>query len=106
MMKKEGIPVGVVWGQKDNNSWREASNPLLYDAGVGKKPAYYGVRSALRHRVLEKEKEIETGIEELKDGKVEEWKEGWHTLDGQPLNGEPTESGIYIKSGKKIVVGM
>lgn len=52
-MKKEGIPVGVVWGLKDNNSWREASNPLLYDAGVGKKPAYYGVRSALRHRVLE-----------------------------------------------------
>ena len=67
MMKKEGIPVGgmkgvitdivlnndncpnlVVWGLKDNNSWREASNPLLYDAGVGKKPAYYGVRSALR----------------------------------------------------------
>ena len=106
VLNNDNCPNLVVWGLKDNNSWREASNPLLYDAGVGKKPAYYGVRSALRHRVLEKEKEIETGIEELKDGKVEEWKEGWHTLDGQPLNGEPTEPGIYIKSGKKIVVGM
>ena len=65
-----------------------------------------GMKGRNKKTVLEKEKEIETGIEELKDGKVEEWKEGWHTLDGQPLNGEPTEPGIYIKSGKKIVVGM
>ena len=105
MLNHDNCPSMVIWGLKDNNSWRESSNPLLYDAGVGKKPAYYGVRSALRHRVIEKEKEEENRIEELMDGMVEEWKDSWFTLDGRSLSGEPTAPGIYIKSGKKIMIG-
>jgi len=42
----------VIWGVKDNDSWRSSSNPLLYNAGESKKPAWYAVRSALRHHTL------------------------------------------------------
>ena len=30
--------------------------------------------------------------------------DGWFTLDGRRLNGEPTEKGIYIHQGRKVVV--
>ena len=30
-------------------------------------------------------------------------REGWYTLDGIKLNGEPTKKGIYIYNGKKVV---
>ena len=29
--------------------------------------------------------------------------ENWYTIDGVKLNGEPTQKGIYIKNGKKVV---
>jgi hypothetical protein len=50
----------VIWGIKDNDSWRQASSPLLYTAGLDRKPAWYAVRSALRHRVLS-----DTGIHDV-----------------------------------------
>ena len=30
--------------------------------------------------------------------------DGWYTLDGRKLSGKPTQKGIYIKDGKKMVV--
>ncbi len=52
VLNNDNCPSMVIWGVKDNDSWRTSSNPLLYDSGMGKKPAWYGVRSALRHRTL------------------------------------------------------
>ncbi len=52
VLNNDNCPNMVIWGLKDNNSWRD-SNPLLYTAGLGRKPAWKAVRSALRHRVLE-----------------------------------------------------
>ena len=60
-MKKEGIPVGVVWGLKDNNSWRD-SNPLLYNAALQRKSAWYAVRPALRHRTL-----VDTPVSQIQE---------------------------------------
>lgn len=31
-------------------------------------------------------------------------KGNWYTLDGQRLNSQPTQKGIYINNGKKIVI--
>ncbi|MBQ9559675.1 MAG: hypothetical protein IJV08_06790, partial [Bacteroidaceae bacterium] len=31
-------------------------------------------------------------------------KEAWYTLDGRRLNGKPSQRGIYIGNGKKIVI--
>ena len=31
-------------------------------------------------------------------------KDGWYTLNGVKLQGVPTEKGIYIRNGKKMVI--
>ena len=56
VLNNDNCPNLVIWGIKDNDSWRTASNPLLYDSGLGRKKAWYAVRSALRHRCLQQEK--------------------------------------------------
>ena len=46
-----------------------------------------------------------TAISEVKAGEFQEVKtDGWYTIDGIKLRGAPTEKGIYINNGKKIVV--
>nr|WP_225097482.1 non-reducing end alpha-L-arabinofuranosidase family hydrolase [Streptomyces sp. CoH27] len=37
----------TVWGIRDSDSWRTGENPLLFDAGGNKKPAYSAVLTAL-----------------------------------------------------------
>ncbi|GAA2504628.1 non-reducing end alpha-L-arabinofuranosidase family hydrolase [Streptomyces longisporus] len=37
----------TVWGIRDSDSWRTGENPLLFDAGGNKKPAYGAVLTAL-----------------------------------------------------------
>ncbi|MBW8798184.1 MAG: endo-1,4-beta-xylanase [Streptomyces sp.] len=37
----------TVWGIRDSDSWRTGENPLLFDAGGDKKPAYSAVLTAL-----------------------------------------------------------
>lgn len=102
VLNNDNCPSLVIWGLKDNNSWREASHPLLYDAGLGKKPAYYGVRSALRHRVLEAEKEI--GIETVQHNTFPNSSKV-HDLSGRQISPLHLTPGIYIKEGKKFIVG-
>lgn len=79
---------------------------LFYDAGVGKKPAYYGVRSALRHRIIEKD----TAIKELspvnwlrraKGSQLSTHNSSWYTLDGRRLKGKPKMQGFFIQGGIK-----
>ena len=40
------------------------------------------------------------------ESKTADWRtnDGWYTLDGRKLNARPTQKGIYINKGKKIVV--
>ena len=46
-----------------------------------------------------------TAISEVKAGEFQEVKtDGWYTIDGIKLQTAPTEKGIYINNGKKIVV--
>lgn len=103
MLKNDNCPNLVIWGLKDNNSWREPSNPLLYTAGLARKPAWYAVRSALRHNKIMEE---QTGIEKIVNGKLSNgtYIEGWYTLDGRALSGQPTQPGIYITNGKKFII--
>ena len=42
----------------------------------------------------------DTGMEDL----VADKEEVWHTLQGIRLSGRPTERGVYIRNGKKVMV--
>jgi hypothetical protein len=73
---------------------------LLYTSGLGKKKAWYSVRSALRHRFLEKE---QTGIKPFSVNHVND-KNTVYDLSGRRVNTENLRPGVYIKAGKKISI--
>ena len=73
------------------------SNPLLYDSGMGKKPAWYAVRSALRHRTLA------SGIGAVRQDGITT-NSTVYTLDGRRVNAESLQPGLYIQNGQKVVV--
>lgn len=98
VLDNDNCPSMVVWGIKDNDSWRTNSNPLLYDSGMGKKPAWYAVRSALRHRVLQP-----AGIGSVCSYAIVP-NSSVYSLDGRRVNASNLQSGLYIKNGKKVVV--
>ena len=51
-LRNDNCPSMLVWGISDNHSWRQNS-PLLFDAGLKPKAAYYNVHAQLR-RAAEK----------------------------------------------------
>lgn len=99
VLNNNNCPNMVIWGLKDNNSWRESSNPLLYTSGIGKKPAWYAVRSAMRHRTL-----IDTGIHSSVWENVGTQDTILYDLLGRRINGK-VSNGLYItKEGRKVIV--
>ena len=97
-MNNDNCPTMIVWGIKDNDSWRSSSNPLLYTAGLAKKKAWYAVRSALRHRTLQQQSSVQTIIEEPQDKRP-----FVYDLSGRLLSAEALRPGLYIKNEKKIL---
>ena len=84
----------VIWGVKDNDSWRNTSNPLLYTSGLDKKPAWYAVRSALRHRTLTESGILTLRQTDRRDGDV-------YNLAGQKVSSD--YRGIVIIDGRKVL---
>ena len=97
VLNNDNCPSMVIWGVKDNDSWRTNSNPLLYDSGMGKKKAWYSVRSALRHRAL-----ASSVGAVRRDGITTH--STVYTLDGRRVSAESLQPGLYIQNGKKVVV--
>ena len=96
VLNNENCPSMVIWGIKDNDSWRSGSNPLLYTAQLGRKPAWYAVRSALRHRSLVTDvKPVQAAVAPS---------DAIYDLKGRRIGSGSLKSGIYIKGGRKIVV--
>ena len=94
MLNHDNCQSMVVWGLKDNNSWRESSNPLLFTAQLDKKPAYFAVRSALRHRYL-----VESGIRIVRQTKKNDGVV--YNLAGQKVGAD--YQGIVIIDGRKVM---
>lgn len=107
MLANDNCPYMVVWGIKDNDSWRSASNPLLYTSGMQRKPAWRAVRSALRHQT------ITNGIDAT-DCQGQEHESpanqtsAVYSLDGcrvqrskSDVQSSTLKNGIYIIEGKK-----
>ena len=97
VLNNDNCPNLLIWGLKDNDSWRSSSNPLLYTSGLGKKPAFYAVRSALRHRYL-------TDVPPLQVAPASDSSQQLYDLSGRRVNTQHPRPGIYIRAGKKIVI--
>ena len=98
VLNNDNCPNMVVWGIKDNDSWRASSNPLLYTSGLGKKKAWYAVRSALRHRSLVKEQAgVSTPLSPIANPAFV------YDLNGRRVTGS-LRPGLYISGGKKVFV--
>jgi GH35 family endo-1,4-beta-xylanase len=95
VLNHDNCPTLVVWGIKDNDSWRSASNPLLYTSGLGKKPAWYAVRSALRHRTLN-QTDIRPAVNTQTNALP------CYNLAGQKVHAN--YKGIVIMGGKKVAI--
>ena len=48
------------------------------------------------------EEGIVTGVENSQSELAKSQREGWYTIDGRKLQGEPKQKGIYIYKGKKV----
>jgi GH35 family endo-1,4-beta-xylanase len=94
VLNNDNCPNMVIWGIKDNDSWRSASNPLLYTAGLGKKKAWYAVRSALRHRAL-----VQSPVHSAVT--VPSAHPFVYDLSGRAVSAEAIRQGLYIRNGKK-----
>lgn len=92
-----------------------AENTLYYPttaAGIGAQRAYFkigGVNQAMLARRLTSfsidfgENDNTTSIIGI-SSETRNNAEGWYSLDGRKLAGKPTQSGIYINNGKKVVI--
>ena len=99
MLNNDNCPYMVVWGIKDNDSWRSASNPLLYTSGLSKKPAWMAVRSALRHRTITTAIGHQPSVQTPKPS-------GTYTLSGRRVAEnyiQRGKTGIYITEGRKMI---
>ena len=114
MLNNDNCHSLVIWGMKDNDSWRSASSPLLYNASLNKKPAFYAVRAALRHRSIVNEivgvdaispegpnpfnrqdsDDNNSAENNADDSKLT-------NINGQAVNPSSLLPGIYIYKGKK-----
>ncbi|MCQ2259418.1 MAG: endo-1,4-beta-xylanase [Bacteroidaceae bacterium] len=79
----------MIWGLRDNESWR-SSSPLLYDSSLQAKPAYYGVHAGLRKTYTE----LVTGVDEV----TKDVEEG-----AKPSVTKHVENGriVIVKDGKR-----
>ena len=103
VLNNDNCPNLVIWGLKDNNSWREASNPLLYTSGLSKKPAWKAVRSALRHRAIQQETGIHAVEGTATGDDAASADNTTYDLSGRQVNENYLSPGIYIKQGKKML---
>ena len=100
VLNHDNCPSMLIWGIKDNDSWRSASNPLLYTSGLECKPAWYAVRSALRHRdIVNNSSDIRQPLVNLTASPSE-----IYDLSGRRMGNMPLKPGIYISNGRKWII--
>ena len=82
----------MVWGLTDAMTWRNGRYPLLFDADLNKKDAYYGMHIAMRYIAQP------TGIEEVSASSSDNQRvvaTNYYNLQGQKI-ACPQAKGIYI----------
>ena len=98
-----------VWGKE----FRYLSSGTWYNAGkyTEAKPAYIkplraylNMGSYASARIVIEENDGTTSIMDVRSFNEDMTAEGWYTIDGKKLEAVPTQKGVYINNGKKVVV--
>ena len=95
----------MIWGLTDNRSWRSNGNPLLFDAQLNEKPAYYGLHAAVR-QASGTDIQGGDGIEEAIANYGEPVKQTLYSLQGVPVGNSyrgPVLKVTLYKNGKKSI---
>ena len=100
VLNNANCPHLVVWGLKDNDSWRSTSNPLLYNSGLGKKPAWYALRSALRLYAFTGP----TSLHAVSREPVATCNQLVYDLQGRRIDPKALRPGLYIIDGRKVLL--
>ena len=82
------------YGSEYNTTWLRPSGSFLYT------PEAAGARTI----IMQEEDGSFTAIESIENMSKVNTAEGWFTTNGVKLNAQPTQKGVYIHNGKKIVV--
>ena len=88
-LRNANCPSLLVWGIADHFSWRQ-NQPLLYDANLSAKPAYYNIHAQLRQEV----ERVQTGIKGMTDNDSAVVKTELYNLAGQRIT---TKKGVVIE---------
>ena len=103
-MEQENCSNMVLWGVSDRDSWRNSS-PLLFDADLAAKPAFFAVRDALKRQYVLSVAPVPN------DARPQSPYVDVYNLAGQKIaSGMRRESvnflptGIYIVDGEKVMV--
>ena len=89
-----------------STTYKEFRNPGANGTNIGKMRAYLKDESGSAARILIEEPNGDTTVTAIREVNAAEAvkAEGWYTINGIKLNAAPTQKGIYINNGKKIVV--
>ena len=99
----------------DNGLWMfpnnsaDGANWIGGNTGVNLKPlAAFVKKPSASARIFIEDLDFETGATAIKELNIDTMKsvdlDGWYTVGGVKLQGAPTEKGVYINNGKKIVI--
>jgi hypothetical protein len=91
-----------------------AENTLFYpitDSGIGAQRAYFKIGDdgellapSLTAFNIDFDDDSATGIIDSLSPTLSQGEGAWYSLDGRKLVGKPTQHGIYINNGKKVVI--
>ena len=89
-----------------STTYKEFRNPGANGTNIGKMRAYLKDESGSAARIMIEEPNGDTTVTAIREVNAAEAvkAEGWYTINGIKLNAAPTQKGIYINNGKKIVV--
>lgn len=97
-LSEPNCPTVMIWGIKDDDSWRKG-NPLLWDSSMNPKESFYSVHGALRH--LAGQASITSPVEDEADIVAEEYYNVQGMRIGRPANGIFIRKTVYSDGSAK-----
>ena len=97
-IERAGTSTGSVCLRPARDGHKDAS--VVLSSNAPRVPSVLRKKAETTNRAPE---DIANGIQSIDNDKAETAGE-WHAINGVALKGQPTQSGIYVKDGKKVLV--